>query len=138
MGKRRKAREIVLQVLYEAEFSDLSWEEILTEQTGRRSSSEETVTYARSLLEKAYDDIAGLDSKIRQALENWDFERVSLIDRNILRFALAEILFFPHVPSRVIINEAIEIADKYSSDAAGKFVNGILDRFAREYREDVV
>ncbi len=138
MGKRRKAREIVLQVLYEAEFSDLSWEEILEEHTGRRSSSEETVVYARSLLEKAYDDIARVDSTIGEALENWDFERVSLIDKNILRFALAEIWFFPQVPSRVIINEAIEIANKYSSPEAGKFINGILDRFAKEYRQDLV
>ena len=61
---------------------------------------------------------------------------MSLVDKNILRFALAEILYCPQVPSRVLINEAIEIANKYSSREAGKFVNGILDRFVQEYRQD--
>ncbi len=134
MGKRRRAREIALQSLYEAEFSDQSWEEILKEQVDRRSPSEETIQYARELLFKTIENIDDLDEKIVSALENWEIERISLIDKNILRFALAEIRFFPETPSRVIINEAVEIAHKYSSQDAGKFVNGILDRFVREYR----
>ncbi|MDH3214711.1 MAG: transcription antitermination factor NusB [Candidatus Krumholzibacteria bacterium] len=138
MGKRRKAREVVLQVLYEAEFSDCSWEEILQEQVGRRSSSDDTVQHARALLAKAYEHMSELDEKIRAVLSNWDLERVSLIDKNIMRFALAEILFFPQVPSKVIINEAIEVAHKYSSREAGKFVNGILDRFVQTYRQDLI
>jgi N utilization substance protein B len=138
MGKRRKAREIVLQSLYEAEFSDLSSEEILENQTVRRSSSGETVEYARELLSKTLANIDTLDQKIASVLKNWEMNRISLVDKNILRFALAEILFFPHVPSKVIINEAIEIAHKYSSQDAGKFVNGILDRFVRELRGEIV
>jgi N utilization substance protein B len=62
-------------------------------------------------------------------------ERVSLVDKNILRFALCEILFFPDVPPKVIVDEAIEIAHKYSSEDAGRFVNGILDRFLKQYRD---
>lgn len=138
VGKRRKAREIVLQVLYEAEFSDSSWKEILEEQVSRRSSADETVEYARALLATAKENVDVLDERIRSALTNWDLERISLIDRNILRFALAEILFFPQVPSKVIINEAIEIAHKYSSEDAGRFVNGVLDRFVQTYRKDAV
>ena len=127
VGKRRRAREIVLQVLYEAEFSDLPWEEILSEQVERRSSGPATVEYARLLLTRTHEHLAELDAKIREALANWDLERVSLIDKNIIRFALAEILYFPDVPSKVIINEAIEIAHRYSSRDAGQFVNGVLD-----------
>jgi N utilization substance protein B len=138
MGKRRKAREIVLQSLYEAEFSDLTSEEILENQTSRRSSGGETVEYARELLSKTLANIDALDEKIASVLKNWEMNRISLIDKNILRFALAEILFFPQVPSKVIINEAIEIAHKYSSRDAGKFVNGILDRFVRELRGEIV
>ncbi len=134
MGKRRKAREIVLQALYEAEFSDRPWEEILEDQADRRSSTEETVEYARELLLKTLESVEELDQKVASVLKNWEMDRVSLIDKIILRFALAEILFFPHVPSKVIINEAIEIAHKYSSKDAGRFVNGILDRFVREHR----
>jgi len=138
MGKRRKAREIVLQSLYEAEFSDLSTEEILENQSSRRSSGGETVEYARQLLSVTLAHIKDLDEKIASVLKNWELGRISLVDKNILRFALSEILYFPQVPSKVIINEAIEIAHKYSSQDAGKFVNGILDRFVRQYRgEDV-
>jgi N utilization substance protein B len=134
VGKRRKAREIVLQALYEAEFSDSHWEEILSNQTSRRDSSAETVEYARSLLAKTLENRDHLDEIIRAALQNWEMERVSLVDRNILRFALCEILFFSEVPPKVIVNEAIEVAHKYSSEEAGKFVNGILDRFLKQYR----
>lgn len=135
MGRRRKAREVVLQALYEAEFSEKQWQEILEQQTTRRSSSELTVTYAHELLSKVKEDLGHLDGLIKDAASNWEFGRISLIDKNILRFALAEILFFPQIPSKVIINEAIEIAHKYSSAEAGRFVNGVLDRFAREYRD---
>ena len=136
VGKRRRAREIVLQVLYEAEFSDRSWEEILGEQVERRSSGPETIEYARALLIKTEDNLAELDEKIREGLANWDLERVSLIDKNIIRFALAEILYFPDVPSKVIINEAIEIAHTFSSRDAGQFVNGVLDHFVHTFRQD--
>lgn len=136
MGRRRKAREVVLQSLYEAEFSDRPWAEILDAQIQRRSSSEDTAAYARKLLAAVVELRDELDEEIRESLSNWDFERVSLIDKNILRFALAELRGFPEVPAKVVINEAIEIAHKYSSSEAGKFVNGILDRFARKYRKD--
>ena len=137
VGKRRKAREIVLLVLYEREFSDLPWEEILDEHIKTRLSSPETSDHARALLAQTVDHVDDLDEKIRGALSNWDLERLSLIDKNIMRFALAEILFFPDVPSKVIINEAIEVAHKYSSGDAGKLVNGVLDRFVQTYRRDL-
>jgi N utilization substance protein B len=136
VGKRRKAREIVLQVLYESEFSERSAADILVEQFARRSSGDETEGYARALLDRVSENKASLDTSISEAAANWDLERISIIDRNILRFAMAEVLFFPDVPAKVIINEAIEIAHKFSSGDAGKFVNGILDRFVQEHRQD--
>jgi len=134
LGKRRKAREIVLQSLYEAEFSDSPCEEILGNQARRRASGDETIQYARRLFCKTLENKAHLDDIIRAALENWEMDRVSLVDKNILRFALCEILYFPDVPPKVIVNEAIEVAHKYSSEDAGRFVNGILDRFLKQYR----
>ena len=71
---------------------------------------------------------------IKGCLENWRFERVSVIDRTILRIALYELAYCPEVPTGVVINEAIEIAHRFSSSKAGNFVNGILDRLAREVR----
>ena len=137
MGKRRKAREIVLQALYESEFSDRAKDEIIANQTDRRSSSEDTVTYARELFAAVLENREGLDEKIEAALKNWEFDRVSIVDRNIVRLALAELLFFPDVPTKVVINEAIEIAHKFSSNEAGRFVNGLLDRFAQQFRQDI-
>ena len=136
MGKRRKAREIVLQALYEAEFSDRSRQEILKNQADERASSEDTVEYATALFASVLDHVEQLDDEIRNAVEHWDFGRISLVDRNILRLAMTEILYFQEVPTKVIINEAIDIAHKYSSSDAGKFVNGVLDKFAGEHRRN--
>ncbi|HXS09049.1 MAG TPA: transcription antitermination factor NusB, partial [Candidatus Krumholzibacteria bacterium] len=122
MGKRRRAREMVLQALYESEFSDRSSSQVVEEQIGRRGPSEEGADRARDLFLKTVEKREELDRIIREYLENWDFERLSLIDRNILRFALAEVLYFPDVPSSVIIDEAIEIAHRYSSEDAGRLV----------------
>jgi len=134
MGKRRRAREMVLQALYESEFSDRSSSQVVEEQIGRRGPSEEGADRARDLFLKTVEKREELDRIIREYLENWDFERLSLIDRNILRFALAEVLYFPDVPSSVIIDEAIEIAHRYSSEEAGRLVNGLVDRAVKEFR----
>ncbi len=136
MGKRRRAREIVLQALYEAEFSERSTHDIIDEQIGRRSPSDETAEYARALFTKTMEKKPDLDQVIASLLENWDLARVSLVDRNILRFALAEVLYFPEIPARVIIDEAIEVAHRFSSDEAGRFINGLVDRFVKEFRRD--
>ena len=138
MGKRRKAREIVLQALYEAEFSEQPWDEILDSQIDRRGSMGDTAEHARRLFTATMEHLDELDERIESSLENWDLKRVSLVDKNILRFALAEILYFDEIPSKVIINEAIEIAHRFSSLDAGRFINGLLDRFVREYRKGVV
>ena len=138
MGKRRRARELVLQALYESEFSDRSALQVVEAQIERRGSSDEGAERARDLFLKTVEKRAELDVIIKSFLENWDFERLSLIDRNILRFALAEVLYFPDVPASVIIDEAIEIAQRYSSEEAGRFVNGLVDRFVKEYRRDGV
>jgi N utilization substance protein B len=138
MGKRRKAREIVLQALYESEFSDTEPRDILDQQIQRRAPTGEVVAHAEALFFKTIERLDELDRIIAGALENWDMTRVALIDKNILRFALAEILYFDSVPSKVIVNEAIEVAHRFSSEDAGRFINGVLDRFIREYRKDVV
>jgi len=124
----------VLQALYESEFSDRPALQVVEQQIERRGPSEEGADRARDLFLKTVEKREEIDRIIRSFLEHWDFDRLSLIDRNILRFALAEVLYFPDVPSSVIIDEAIEIARRYSSDEAGSFVNGLLDRFVREFR----
>jgi len=126
----------VLQALYEAEFSERTQTAIIDEQIGRRAPSDETAQYARTLFLKTIEKKDDLDRIIDPLLENWDPARVSLVDRNILRFALAEVLYFPDVPARVIVDEAIEVAHRFSSEEAGRFVNGLVDRFVKEFRKD--
>ncbi|MBU8922241.1 MAG: transcription antitermination factor NusB [Bacteroidales bacterium] len=136
MSRRRKARETALQTLYASEVSGKAWEEALVDMLGRRKPSEEAEEYARRIVRHVSESKDELDKMIIESLENWRFDRVSIIDRMILRIALAELIHCQEVPVNVIINEAIEIAHKFSSSKAGKFVNGILDKLAREVRED--
>jgi N utilization substance protein B len=138
MSRRRKAREIVLQALYEREFSELPAAEIVERLIASRGPTEETAAHARALLAATVAHIDEIDGTIAAALENWEMGRVALVDKNILRFSLAELLYFADVPPAVVINEAIEIARRFSTEDAGRFVNGLLDRFARELRRDAV
>ena len=126
----------MLQALYEAEFSERTQTAIIDEQIGRRAPSDETAQYARTLFLKTIEKKDDLDRIIDSLLENWDPARVSLVDRNILRFALTEVLYFPDVPASVIVDEAIEVAHRFSSEEAGRFVNGLVDRFVKEFRKD--
>jgi len=126
----------VLQALYEAEFSERVQTAIIDEQIGRRAPSDETADYARALFLKTIEKKDDLDRIIDSLLENWDPARVSIVDRNILRFALTEVLYFPDVPASVIVDEAIEVAHRFSSEEAGRFVNGLVDRFVKEFRKD--
>lgn len=125
---------MALQALYTERISGQGWEEALAETVVRRKSSDEAVEYARRLATEVASHCGELDRMIEERLENWRFDRVSVVDLTILRIALAELLYCPETPTNVIINEAIEIAHRYSSNDAGRFVNGILDRLAREVR----
>lgn len=133
-SKRRKAREIALQVLYGIAISPGDWEASLADTVTRRGSSPEAEEYARGIIERVVENSEDLDRRISEHLENWELKRVALIDRSILRIALAELIFLPETPTKVIINEAIEIAHIYSSKEAGRFVNGLLDSLAAEVR----
>jgi N utilization substance protein B len=134
MSRRRKAREIALQTLYAQEVSGTDWRAAFDDNVERRKPSDEVVEYAARLVTNVMDEKASLDAMIGDRLENWSIERVSVVDRTILRIALSELLRCPEVPANVIMNEAIEIAQKFSSADAGRFVNGVLDRLAREVR----
>jgi N utilization substance protein B len=135
MSRRRKAREIALQTLYAQEVSGTEWKIAFDDNVERRKPSGEVVEYAERLVTNVMAERERLDVMIKDRLENWAIERVSVIDRTILRIALSELLHCPEVPVNVIINEAIEIAQTFSSADAGRFVNGVLDRLAREVRE---
>jgi N utilization substance protein B len=134
MSRRRKAREIALQTLYACDAAGGGWEEAFSDTVERRKSGGEALAYAGDLVRRVVEAKEELDLRIAECLENWELKRVSIVDKNILRIALAELLYFPDTPTNVIINEAIEVAHRFSSSDAGRFVNGILDRLAREVR----
>lgn len=134
MSRRRKAREIALQTLYTEEVSGADWRAAFQDNVKRRKPSEEVVGYAERLVELVIEERMQLDERLARRIQNWELERVSVIDKTILRIALAELMHCPDVPTNVIMNEAIELAKRFSSADAGKFVNGVLDGLAREVR----
>jgi len=129
---RRLAREVAVQTLYEMAQSEAPLRQALRDNLARRKGDEGARVYAQRLL----DVIAARGNEIRScidtALSNWSWERVALVDRCVLQVSTAEILAFPDIPIRVSIDEAVEIARKFSTDDSGAFVNGVLDRVARE------
>lgn len=139
--KRRKAREYVLQFLYACEMNEnikklsnnynLFQEEIEKFWEGNNEPNE-IKSFANQLIEGTIEHIDIIDKIIQKYATRWNLERMITIDKNILRFAIYEILYRPDIPYQVTINEAIEIAKKYSTKESAAFINGILDRVAKE------
>lgn len=125
MPSRRLAREIALKVAYALEMRECSLEEILKDHL--IVGDQLPPAYCVRLLTHVEQYKEQLDEIIRTKVEKWEFHRIATLDRIILRLATAELLHFPDVPPKVSINEAIEIAKKYSTEKSGRFVNGILD-----------
>jgi N utilization substance protein B len=131
MGKRRRAREIVLHALYFREMSGEDLDALIVRIQDGTDVKEDVKEYAKRLLEETIHNLASIDGRLADIIKNWDFQRVAIMDRCILRFAAAEILFLPDIPVKVSIDEAVEIAKTYSTEHSGRFVNGILDEIAR-------
>ena len=131
MGTRRKARELAVQLLYQqdlartdpAETIELFWEYFPADLEVREFCTE--------LVLGTLDRLSVIDEFLSEASENWSLNRMSVVDRNILRLATYELLDRPDIPPSVSLNEAIEIAKKYSTPDASVFINGVLDRVKR-------
>jgi N utilization substance protein B len=136
MGSRRKARECALQILFELEFSPDQLEEILKDYWAAQPVKAEVKEYATWLAEGLRQHRAEIDRTIEQASEHWRLDRMAMVDRNILRMAVFELLFEKTLPPPIIIDEAIEVARKFSGDEAAVFVNGILDGIYKSLKKD--
>jgi transcription antitermination factor NusB len=132
LTNRRQARECALEVLYRLDLVGDEPEHTITEILLRKNPSEETENYLRRLIDAALSNQQETDTTLRKHLKRWRLERLTVLDRAILRLATAEILYFDDVPPKVSINEAVDIARKYGDDEAGKFVNGVLDGVFQE------
>ncbi|MFQ5867063.1 MAG: transcription antitermination factor NusB [bacterium] len=133
MGLRRLAREYALQILYAIDVCKLEAQEAQQSFWADHNSGKKVLEFATTLVEGTLKNLAQIDSLIVKHARNWDIHRMASIDRNILRQATFEILYLLEIPINVVINEAIELAKKYSTEESGKFVNGILDKI-REAR----
>lgn len=138
IGNRRRARECALQLLYQDEFHSpvtrtvaIShfWEDGEGETLGSR---EEVRDFTAFLVDGVREHQEELDGIIRRVARNWKLERMSRVDRNILRVATFELLYAEDIPPKVSLNEAIEIAKSYGAEDSGAFINGILDKISRE------
>lgn len=128
MAHRRKIREVVLQALYAEEVGKDDWEHILSSVIkDKLGSQRDDYKFAERLFLKTLRNQHDLDAVIQIHIKNWRIDRLTIIDKLILRVALCEFMSFDEIPTKVTINEAIEIAKKYSTSKSGKFVNGILD-----------
>jgi len=130
---RRKAREYALQILFQVDFTKKRIDsKDLEDFWSGKKESRSVQEFTEDLVRGTLNSIDEIDAMIEKVTENWLLKRMAAVDRNILRFAAYEILYRKDIPSAVTINEAIEVAKKFSSAESAPFINGILDRLAKE------
>ena len=127
MARRSRAREVVLQVLYQDDVNPDSKQESEAFLRRRLHSDDELQDFARTLLSGTREHVAEVDRILTETAANWTLQRMAVTDRNILRLGGYEILF-GSTPPRAAINEAVELAKRYGSEQSPQFVNGILDK----------
>ena len=128
---RRRAREYTLQMLFQVEFSGKDRLSFPDDFWVGKEDSEDLKSFTQELFRGTSGHQEEIDAIIQGAADNWDLKRMAAVDRNILRFAVYEIVYRADIPSAVTINEALEIAKKYSSQESAPFINGLLDKIAK-------
>jgi transcription antitermination protein NusB len=134
MRSRRAAREWALRMLYAHELSGNPIQQVFDDYLGG-VKDEPNVRFCRELCQRVAEKDETIDTVIGNAVEKWDLKRIAVLDHIILRAAIAEFLYFDDIPFKVTINEAIELAKRYSTDQSGRFVNGILDAVSTELQK---
>lgn len=129
---RRAGREFALQLLYAVEIGKQPFLEAAKSLAADPGLSEDAKDYGTKLARVVLGNQKDIDARISAASANWDMERIAVIDRIIIRCALAELMNFADVPAKVAINEAVDIAKKFSTGESSRFVNGVLDSIARQ------
>ena len=133
MGTRRKSREMALQMLFQADMGKQSAEQVRrTFWAEHGAASHHVRGFADDLFRVAMERAGDIDGLIEKHAEHWRMERMAVVDRNLLRAAVAELLGYPETPRAVVINEALEIARKFSSPESVQFLNGVLDSVGKE------
>ena len=128
MGRRRQSRETALQLLYALDITRVNVTEVLRAGWTEKMLSPEIRDFTTTLVTGVIEHRDEIDAFIQECSTNWSLERIGLVERNILRFAIYELCFLPDIPPNVTINEAVEVAKKYGTEEAPAVINGILDR----------
>ena len=137
MGRRRQGRELALQILFQVEITCDPPADVLQRFWESRSVPEEMRKFAQGLVLGTAENRERIDGEIAAVAEHWRLERMAVVDRNVLRMAIFELIGEPETPPAVVIDEAIEIARKYGSEDSAPFINGILDSIRRRVEKPV-
>lgn len=132
MRRRRKSREFALQVLFQLNITKQEAVKALSQFQEHFSPNGEADEFLKRLVLGVLEHRQELDRLIEQYSENWRLDRINIVERNILRMALFELLYCEEIPPKVTINEAIDLGKRYGSEDSGGFINGILDRIQNE------
>lgn len=131
MGKRRRAREIALKVLYEMEYNEDSYEDVVKRLVTEERLEAELAEFLNQLLSACTENRQRIDTCIEGRSEHWKLSRMPSVDRNLLRLGMTELIYITDIPKSVTINEYLEIAKRYGTEDSSGFINGILDKFEK-------
>ena len=129
---RRLAREIAFKILFQHDVGKNETEPVFSELVEENGLHQDYVPFAKELAEGALANMQVIDELLNKYLMNWEFDRLAAVDRNVLRLAAYELLYRDDIPTAVTINEALELSKAYNSEESAKFLNGVLDKLARE------
>ena len=124
-----------MQALYAHEISGDPAAHVIKHNLAGLHDNKEAHTFAKELVLATIDHAAEIDEIIKSKVANWDFKRIAIVDRVILRMAICELFYFSDIPTKVTMNEAIELAKLFSTEKSGQFVNGVLDAVAEELKK---
>lgn len=133
--RRRIIREKVVQALYAHEISKDPPEHVIKHILVGLEDNKDAHAFAKELVIATIENTAEIDKVIKSKVANWDFKRIALLDRLILRMGICELLYFKDIPPKVSMNEAIELAKLFSTERSGQFVNGILDAVLEDVKK---
>lgn len=128
MRKRTQAREFALQMLYQIDLTGGNPDQVFKDFWQENSASADIREFAERIVRGTVERLKEIDPIISRYTENWQLERMAAVDRNVLRGATFELLYADDIPPKVTINEAVNLAKKFSQIESGKFVNGVLDK----------
>jgi transcription antitermination factor NusB len=136
MSARRKARELALKALYAYEISGSDAQQVSEEIISSSQIKEDAKRFSKVLFDRTLRNVEKIDDLIKRSVKSWEFSRIALVEKNVLRIGVCEIVFFPDIPVPITINEAVELVKRYGEKDSKNFVNGVLDYIAKELKKE--